>query len=163
MVNEDQAKGGRAVRRGLGSSTGHLVFGYRRPGFTRFLVVALVVVVGLVSGILIIGAIAGAFSSHKIQGTVQAKIVNDTGSQVHLAFCIDSGCLSTDDGQTLQPGEAFDQALGPNDRERFAIDAPPGFGSKSSQVPGKGYRCTQLLTTDIVEKTYGLSSLTACR
>lgn len=45
-------------------------------------------------------------------------------------------------------------------RERFAIDARSGFDA--TPVPGKAYRCTQILTTDIVEKRYNLSSLTRC-
>jgi hypothetical protein len=103
-----------------------------------------------VAAVLLAGAIIGAFSTNKIQGDVQVKIINDTRTGVGFALCHDSGCEVTDSIETLAPSAAYDQAVGPEEVQRFAIKADPSFDEQSSPVAGKAYRCTQLTTDSVV-------------
>jgi hypothetical protein len=124
---------------------------------TRVLLITLAVI-GLVFGV---GAVLSARSSDKVQGVVQVKIVNNIGTPVRFAICKDSTCSSIDALETLAPGQAYDQAFGPNDRERFAVEAQL-FDAHSSDVSGKPYRCTQLRTGSVVDERYNLSTLVPC-
>lgn len=121
----------------------------------------LLLLLAAVSAVLVVGAVASARSPTKVQGIVQVKIVNDSATPVRFAYCEDDACSSIDGFQTLNPGQAYDQAFGPDDRERFAVEAE-SFDAHSSEVSGKPYRCTQLTTGSIVDKSYNLSTLTPC-
>jgi hypothetical protein len=99
--------------------------------------------------------------SPKVQGIVQTKIFNDIGTPVRFAICKDAACFDIDAFQTLNPGQAYDQALGPDDTERFAVEAA-SFNARSSEVSGKPYRCTQLTTGGVVDKSYNLSTFMPC-
>ena len=119
-------------------------------------------ILAIVAGFLLFGAVVGAFSKTKIQGDVQVKIINDSSTGVGFAVCHDRGCESTDSIQTLAPGEAYNQAVGPEGLQRFAITANHTFDKQSSPVAGKAYRCTQLTTGSVVGKSYNLSTLRPC-
>jgi len=124
---------------------------------SRLLLIALVAV-GLLLGV---GAVLSARSSDRVQDVVQVKIVNDIGTQVRFTICKDASCSTIDTFQNLDPGHAYDQAFGPDDTERFAVEAN-SFDAHSSEVSGKPYRCTQLTTGSVVDKSYNLSTLLPC-
>jgi hypothetical protein len=121
----------------------------------------LLITLAVVCLILGVGAVLSARSSDKVQGVVQVRIVNDIDTPVRFGICKDSACSSIDALETLAPGQAYDQAFGPNDRERFAVEAQ-SFDAHSSQVSGGPYRCTQLTTGSVVDKRYNLSTLLPC-
>jgi hypothetical protein len=119
-------------------------------------------ILATVAVFLLVGAVIGAFSKTKIQGDVQVKIINDSSTGVGFALCHDRRCGSTDPIQTLAPGDAYNQAVGPEDLQRFAITANHTFDQQSSPVAGKAYRCTQLTTGGVVDASYNLSMLKPC-
>jgi len=106
------------------------------------------------------GAVVGAKAHDKVQDVVQVEIVNDTASRVQMTICEDSECKVVHDWQTVAPGENFDQALGANDDQQFAIFSS-GLPSLSP-VAGRTYRCGQLVSGAKVLPTYPLSSLSPC-
>lgn len=116
----------------------------------------------LVVGMVIaVGAVLSARSPNQVQGVVQTRIVNDLGTRVRFAICKDSKCAVPDTFDTLAPGQVYNQAVGPDDLQRFAIEAG-SLDNRSSEVSGKAYRCTQLATGSTVAESYDLSTLTPC-
>lgn len=112
--------------------------------------------------VLVIGAIASATSRDKVQDVVETLIVNDTGVPVGLGLCHDQACSVTDKVLSLKPGDTYNQAVGPNETQRFAVVAGSESTVRSSAVAGKSYRCTKLVSGAHVDARYPISSLFAC-
>jgi len=126
--------------------------------FRRIVLAALAVLAVL----MVIGAIASTTSHDKVQGVVQTLIVNDTSVPVRLGLCHDRSCSETDSRQPLKPGDTYNQALGPNETQRYAVEVDPENAIRSSAIPGKSYRCTQLVSGARVAARYSISSFVPC-
>jgi hypothetical protein len=126
--------------------------------FRKIVLAALAVLAVL----LVIGAMASTTSHDKVQGVVQTLIVNDTSVTVGLGLCHDLSCSETDSVQSLKPGDTYNQALGPNETQLYAVVVDPEKAIRSAAVPGKSYRCTQLVSGARVAARYSISSFVPC-
>lgn len=126
--------------------------------FRKVVLAALAVLAVLV----VIGAIASTTSHNKVQGVVQTLIVNDTSVTVRLGLCHDQSCSETDSRQPLKPGDTYNQALGPNETQLYAVVVDPENAIRSAAVPGKPYRCTQLVSGAQVAARYSISNFVPC-
>jgi len=94
---------------------------------------------------------------------VTTEIKNDLGRPVWMAVCMDEACKHpADGGGQISQGEAFPQAVGPDDYQVFVLRGLPTGTSLGSAVGGGPDRCVALQTSTEVLPVYRLSTLKPC-
>ena len=119
-----------------------------------------------VASLVAVGTIIGACSTGSTpteQSVVTTEIKNDLGVPVWMAVCMDEACQHpADGGGQISPGEAFPQAVGPDDYQVFLLRGLPAGTSLGSAVVGGADRCVALQTSADVLPVYRLSTLKPC-
>lgn len=91
-------------------------------------------------------------------GTVGASIINDSQSSVRISVCEDTSCRTVAaGGETLKPGEKFEQNMSPDTRIPFSEYTVDGLGRQSGSR-----RCLVLEVGAKVQKSYPISDLHPC-
>jgi hypothetical protein len=106
-----------------------------------------------VAAVLVAGAVASATDPNRVQGVVEAKVVNDTGARVHIGICANRSCSTLESGSArIDPGETFYQSVGAYDSQPLGVRSAGGLPN----------RCVRLVTEATVLPSYNLSALPAC-